>query len=148
MAFSRKQIQRGDTPSVAAGANGSSFLFFPRAVRIRRYFAVPGVAEASDAAKEAKVEFINRGTNGAGATVLATLTNLTGAVAGLTLAKAAWVAGQGNALDTEARPGTPTQAQNSTDAIAAGSVIEVKLTKAALTATGAMVGGVEFVESD
>lgn len=135
MTFSRWQALQGDIPSTAASANNSTYFFFPRAFRVTKYAAVPSAAEASHASQESKVEFIYKGTDGATTTVLCTLTNLSGATAGITLVKGAWVAHDELKLDTENRTATATAAQNVTDAIPANGVIQVKNTKAAGTTT-------------
>lgn len=138
MTFSRWQVMQADIASTAASNNASTYFYFPRAFRITKYAAVPSAAEALHATQESKVEFIYKGLDGATTTVLCTLTNSSAATAGITLVKAAWVAHDALQLDAEARTATATAAQNVTDAIPAGGVVQVKNTKAAGTTTSAL----------
>jgi hypothetical protein len=148
--FPRNDIVTDNIGSVAASANASTFFYFPRPVRIKRYAAVPSAAQASHASQESKVEFINRGADGSGSAVLATLTNLSGATASSTLVKGGWAAGDALELNAEDRSHnglTPTAAQNSADSLPAGTVVEARNTKAAGTATSNVVAVLEFTES-
>lgn len=146
--FARTQIR--DATVQALAASGSSVLefYFPRAVRIKRYFAVPSVAEAAHATQALTVTFVNASTDGAGSTTLALLTNDTDDADAVTVESGAWVAHDAKELNTENRPGSPTNAQNEADEIAAGTVIKVTVAKAAGTTTGNVLVGIEYIDSD
>jgi hypothetical protein len=130
-----KQIQ---TSALAASASYVGFLYFPRAVRIAGYWAVPSVAQVAHATATLDVTFTNRGTDGLGTTVLAVITNDSDLANSATRKNSAFVAKDAVVLDTGARPDGSTTMY---DAIAAGSVVEVTIAKGAGTATGDVVAG-------
>lgn len=146
--FARPQIQTLVAQAIAASSSSVLEFYLPRASRIKRYFAVPSVAEAADASKVLDCTFVNAGTDGSGATTLAILTNDSDLADSTTRESGAWVAHDMKELKTEDRPGSPTHAQNSADEIAAGSVIKCTVAKAASTATGNVIVGIEYDESD
>jgi hypothetical protein len=133
--------------SFAAAASGVANIYFPRAFRVIRYYGVANVAEAAHATQVLDITFVNKGVGGAGATTLAVLTNDTDLADSITRKSSAWVANVAKEILTQARPGTPTNAQNVWDSIAAGEVIQVTAAKAAGTATGYVTAGIEGVES-
>lgn len=144
------QLEQTQSELVAAlAASGSSVIefYFRRPVRIKAYWAIPSVAEAADAAKVLNCTFVNAGTDGSGSTTLAVLTNDSGLADSTTRKSSAWVAHKVKQIDTENRPGTPTNAQNSNDSIAAGSVVKCTVAKAASTATGNVIVGIDYVVS-
>jgi hypothetical protein len=126
---------------MAATDSDVLYFHFPHPVRVVRYFATPGVSEAADATKAVVVVFQD------GATTLATLTNDTDTADDIDTDSAAWVQHTTREINTEDRPGSPTPAENTPDAIAAGHTIKVTVTKAAGTATGFMSVGMEVKRS-
>jgi hypothetical protein len=143
----RSTFREAHIPSFAAAASAKVAFYFPRAARVLRYFAVPEVAEAAHATQVLDATFVNKGTAGAGATTLCVLTNDSDLAASTTRVSSAWVANDAKELDTQNRPGSPTHVQNTADSIAAGEVIECTAAKAAGTQTGALLVGMEVVES-
>jgi len=125
--------------ALAAGATSLDLIFFPKAARIEQYWAAGFVAEAAHASQAVTVTFTNRGTDGLGSTVLATITNDTDLPNTATRKNGAYVAKVFQKLLTGARPDG---SGGSYDAIAAGSSIEVSIGKAAGTATGDVYAGV------
>jgi len=147
MAFSRTQQMQATIAINTAGTNTVDFSF-PRAARIKRYFSVPSVAQAAHATIVVTATFTNKGTDGLGTTELAVLTNDSDLADTITRESGAWVADDEKAIDTEARPGSPMNAQNVADAIAAGSVVQVALLGAGVTPiAGFHTVGIEYVES-
>lgn len=133
----------------AIAASGSSVLdfSFPYPVRIVRYWAIASVAEAAHATQVLDCTFVNAGTTGGGSTALAVLTNDSDLADSTTRKSSAWVAGDVKELLTGARPGSPTYAQNVYDAIADGEVVKCTVAKAASTATGNVIVGVDYLPS-
>ena len=143
----RSTFREQHVPSFAASASAICRFYFPRATRVKRYYAVPEVAEAAHATQVLAVTFVNKGTAGAGSTTLAVLTNDSDLADSTTRQSGAWVANDALELDTENRPGSPTHLENTADSIAAGEVVEATAAKAAGTATGSLTVGMEVVES-
>lgn len=140
---------------VAALAASNNFIgefYFPWPAAVVRYFATPSVAEAAHASQELKVVWVNAGAvDGTGSTVLATITNLSGATAGATLNKLAggWVAHKGEELCTIARPTlASSSALNIYDKLIALNVVKCTVTKAAGTTTGNVIAGIEYVRTN
>jgi hypothetical protein len=147
MAFSRVEIQSNFVQLNAGGAVISEF-YFPRGARIKRYFAVPSVAQAAHSTIVDDVVFVNAGAVGDGTTVLATLTNDSDIAATIAIKEGAWVAHHATELITENRPASPTALQNDADVIAVGGVIKATLTGAGTTPTANWFTiGVEYVIS-
>jgi hypothetical protein len=146
--FRRSQVVSQPLAINTAGATPAAEFYFPRAVRILRYFDVPNVAQAAHATITVTAVFTNAGTDGAGSTVLATLTNATGTANTTKIKSAAWVAHDALEINTEARPVSAVDTDNA-DEIAAGSVIKVVITGAGSTPTASVHHiGIEFIESD
>lgn len=143
----RPMIQQVLVTALAASASSIVEFAFPRPVRITRYFATPSVAEAAHATQVLDCTFVNAGLTGGGSAALAILTNDTDLADSTVRKSSAWVAHDIKELNTEARPGSPTSAQNVRDAIAAGEVVKCTVAKAAGTATGNVNVGIEYVES-
>lgn len=146
MAFSRNKEQTHMVLALAATQSAEVLFYLPTASRIKRYFAVPSVAEAADAAKVLDVTFVNEGTDGSGTDTLAVLTNDSDLDSDLTRVSGAWAAHTVKALNTEDRP-TGGATTNVADEIEAGSTIKCTVAKAADTATGNVLVGIEYVES-
>lgn len=146
--FERSKLQVQTVQALAASASSVVEFYFPRAVRIQRYFAVPSVAEAGHATQVLDCTFVNASTDGAGSTTLAILTNDTDLADSTTREQGAWVAHDAKELVTEDRPAGGTVTTNVMDEIAAGSVIKCTVAKAAGTTTGNVFVGIEYVESD
>ena len=148
MSFSVAPLHQTQTVQALAASTSSILEFyFARAARIKRYWAVPSVAEAAHATQVLDVTFVNAGTAGAGSTTLAVLTNDSDLADSITRKSSAWVAHDAKEIDTEARPGSPTNAENVADAIAAGEVVKATVAKAAGTTTGNVLVGIEYVWS-
>ncbi len=148
MAFSRDKTVTQVAQAIAASGSSILEFYFDKAVRIKRYWAVSSVAEAAHATQASDVTFVNAGTDGSGSTELAILTNDSDLADSTVRESGAWVAHDVKVLDCENRPGSPTNAQNTADEIAAGTVIKATHAKAAGTATGNMLVGIDYVESD
>jgi hypothetical protein len=148
MAFSRSKIVTQVAQAIAASGSSVLEFYFPKAVRIRRYFGISSVAEAAHSTQASDLTFVNAGTDGSGTTELAILTNDSDLADSTVRESGAWVAHDAKEVDCEARPGSPTNAQNVQDEIAAGTVIKVTHAKASGTTTGNMIAGIEYVESD
>lgn len=132
--------------ALAASGTVNHYAYFKRAARIKNYWAVPSVAEASHATQALTVTFTNKGGAGAGSTVLATLTNDTDLADTTTREQGAWAAHVVKQLDAENRPGG-TALTNNADSVAAGDVVQITIAKAAGTATGDVTAGMDYVES-
>lgn len=146
--FRTRKIRDASIAINTAGTVTVEF-YFPNAARILRYFDVPAVAQAAHATIVVTTEFINASTDGSGSTVLATLTNDTDLADSTVRKSSAWVAHDAKEINCESRPGSPTNAQNEADEIAAGTVIKVNITGAGSTPTAAVhCVGIEYVESD
>lgn len=140
---------RDSTLAINTGGTVYHNFYFPKAVRIKRYFATPQAAQAAHSTIVVSVTFINKGTAGAGSTTLALLTNDSDDSDDTTTEVGAWAAYDAKEINTEDRPGSPTNAENSADEIAAGSVVTVEVTGAGSTPSANwFTVGVEFVESD
>lgn len=145
----QRVMQTANVASFAASASALAYFYFPRPARILRYFAVPGVAEAAHATQVLDATFVSKGTDGAGSTTLAVLTNDSDLADSATRESGAWVAFDVKELLTEARPSLDADDPlNVRDEIAANTVILCTLAKAAGTTTGAAMCGIEFVWSD
>jgi hypothetical protein len=146
MAFSRPQIQTCFVQLNTAGAVISEF-FFPRGARIKRYFAIPSVAQAAHSTITDEIVFVNAGTDGSGSTTLATLTNDSDTAATTKIKEGAWVAHDALEINTESRP-VSAAATDVADLIAIGGVVKATLTGAGTTPTANWFTiGVEYVES-
>lgn len=145
--FQRTQTMTETVQALAASASSILEFYFPKAVRIKRYWAVPSVAEAAHATQVLDCTFVNAGTDGSGSTTLAVLTNDSDLADSTTRKSSAWVAHDAKEIDTENRPGSPTWAQNQADSIAAGSVVKCTVAKAAGTTTGNVLVGIDYVHS-
>lgn len=146
--FPTTQNQSQLVSALAASASSVLEFYFPKAVRVSRYWAVPSVAEAAHATQVLDCTFVNAGTDGSGSTTLAILTNDSDLADSTTRESGAWVAHDAKELITENRPGTPTSVQNTADAILAGEVIKCTVAKAAGTTTGNVIVGIDYIESD
>jgi hypothetical protein len=144
MAVRETEIMTMHVANLAASANDVLQFHFPWPARIVRYFAVPSVGEAAHSTQALDCTFVNEGTDGTGTATLAVLTNDSDLADTTTRESGAWVANVVKELKTEARPATPTNAQNSHDEIAAGSTIACTVAKAAGTTTGDVTVGIEF----
>lgn len=146
--YERPRVQQGQFALNTAGTVITGF-YFPKASRIKRYFAIPTLADqAAHATIVDTVTFTNRGADGAGTTVLAILTNDSDLANSTTRKSAAWVRYDALEINTEARP-VSADATNVADEIAAGSFISVDLLGAGTTPTANnFIMGVEYVESD
>lgn len=133
--------------ALAASASSVIEFAFSGPVRIIRYWAVPSVAEAAHATQVLDCTFVNAGVSGGGSAALAVLTNDSDLADSITRKSSAWVAHDVKELLTGARPGSPTYAQNAYDAIADGEVVKCTVAKAAGTATGNVIVGVDYVPS-
>jgi len=147
MAFSRTKVQSLLVSALAASGSSVIEFYFPRDARIVRYFAVPSVAEAAHATQVLDCTFVNAGTGGAGSTTLAVLTNDSDLADSTTRKSSAWVAHDAKEILTSARP-VSAEATNVFDEIAAGSVVKCTVAKAASTATGNVIVGIEYIDSD
>lgn len=149
MAFSRNEIQSHLVTVDDNGAVGAvAEFYFPRGARIKRYFAVPTVAQAAHSTIVVEIVFTNAALDGSGSTTLATLTNDSDTADTTKIQSAAWVAHDALEINTEDRPGSPTAAENAADLIAAGSVIKAVMTGAGTTPSAQQILiGVEYVES-
>lgn len=145
--FALEATQSVVAQAIAASASSVVEFYFPRPVRIKRYWAVPSVAEAAHATQVLDCTFVNGGTGGGGSTGLAVLTNDTDLADSTTRKSSAWVANDAKEILTEARPGSPTALQNTADSIAAGEVVKCTVAKAAGTATGNVIVGIDYVYS-
>lgn len=141
------KIQTATVAALAATQSSVLEFYFPMAVRIKRYFAAPSVAEAAHATQVLDCTFVNAGTDGSGSTTLAVLTNDSDLADSTTRESGAWVAHDAKELNTENRPGGAAST-NVADEIAAGSVIKCTVAKAAGATTGNVFVGIEYVESD
>lgn len=148
MAFSRAELVQATAQAIAASGSSILEFYFPRAVRIKRYFATPSVAEAAHATQVLDCTFVNAGTDGSGSTTLAVLTNDSDLADSTTRKSSAWVAHDAKEVNTEDRPGSPGNTDNVADEIAAGTVIKCTVAKAAGTTTGNVFVGIEYVISD
>lgn len=146
--FAQTQIQALVAQAIAASGSSVLEFYFPRAVRIKRYFAIPSVAEAAHSTQVLSATFVNAGTSGGGSTTLATLTNDSDESDSTTQKVGAWVAHDAKEVNTEDRPGSPGNDDNVADEIAAGSVVKCTVAKAAGTQTGNVIVGIEYIESD
>lgn len=144
MAVRETEILQGTVQGIAATGAAQVNFYLPHGARIVRYFAVPSVAEAAHSTQVLSVTFTNKGTDGSGSTALAVLTNDSDLADSTTRESGAWVADDVKELVTNNRPGSPTNAQNVHDDIAAGSVIEAAVAKAAGTQTGDVTVGIEY----
>ncbi len=147
MAFSRTKTMEKAADALAASGAYTTGFYFPRDVRITRYYAVPEVAEAAHATQVLSVVFTNEGTDGSGNTVLATLTNDSDLADSTTRKSSAWAAWDAKEINCGARP-VSAEATNVFDEIAAGSVVSCEIAKGAGTATGAVIAGIEYIDSD
>lgn len=148
--FNTSKVQTAMRTINTGGAANPVVFFLPQASRIKRYFAIPQLAaQAAHATITVEVVFTNKSTDGSGSTTLATLTNDTDTADGIATKSAAWVRYDAMEVNTENRPGSPTNAQNEADEIAAGSVIAAVITGAGTTPTAnEFIVGIEYVESD
>lgn len=143
--FSNTPLIRDATLALNTAGTVSHEFYFPRAARIKRYFAVPQAAQAAHATIVDTVTFTDKGVSGAGSTVLATLTNDSDLADSTTRESGAWAAAVVKQVNTEDRPTGGTAATNEADAIAAGSVIEVAVTGAGSTPSANwFTVGIEF----
>jgi hypothetical protein len=142
--YARSQV----ATAAALAASGSSIVefYFPTPVRVKRYWAVPSVAEAAHATQVLDVTFVDAGTAGAGSTTLAVLTNDTDLADSTTRESGAWAAHDAKEVNTEARP-VSAYATDVADYLAAGTVVKVTVAKAAGTATGNVLVGIDYVPS-
>ncbi len=147
--FERSKTVQNQIAIDTGGAVIMAF-FFPKAARIKRYFMLPTLAaQAAHATIVVEGVFMNKSTDGSGSTTLATFTNDSDTADGIATQSGAWVRYDALEIDTENRPGSPTNAQNEADEIAAGSAIIVTITGAGTTPTAnQFVAGMEYVESD
>lgn len=135
---------RDATLALNTGGTVYHEFYFPRAARIKRYFATPQANQAAHASIVDTVTFTNKGTDGSGSAVLATLTNDSDLADSTTRESGAWAAATVKQINTEDRPGGDEET-NEADAIAAGSVIEVAVTGAGTTPTANwFTVGIEF----
>lgn len=146
--YERYKVQTGQFALNTGGAVITGF-YLPKAARITRYFAVPTLAaQAAHATIVVDVVFTDRGTAGAGSTVLATLTNDSDLANSTTRRSAAWVRYDALEINTEDRP-VSAAATNNADEIAAGTFIDATLTGAGTTPTANnFIIGIEYRESD
>lgn len=144
--FGLTQMVIQQAEALAASTSSVLEFYFPKAVRVKRYFAIPSAAEAADATKVLSVTFTDAGTDGAGTTDLAVLTNDTDLADNTTRESGAWAAHVAKELATENRPGG-SAATNEADALDAGTVVKVTVAKAASTAAGNVAVGIEYIES-
>jgi len=146
--FGRSQYKEASFALNAAGTVPANF-YFAKAARIKRYYAVPNVAQAAHATIVDTVTFTNKGTAGAGSTVLAVLTNDSDLADSTTRVSSAWSANVVKELNTEDRPGAFANTTDVADEIAAGAVVLVELLGAGTTPTANFFTvGIEFWESD
>ena len=136
--FDRGWEKQTVAKALAAAGSFVDYFYFPRAVRVIAYFAVPSVAEAAHATQAVAVTFNNRGVDGLGNTVLATITNENDLTNTTTRKVSAFVAKDAIELVTSTRPDG---SNGQYDSIPAGAVVEVGVTKAAGTQTGDVVAG-------
>ena len=135
-------LERSKQMVVSAALNTAGTVpfnfYFPKASRIKRYWAVPNAAQAAHATIVDTVTFTNKGTDGSGSTVLCVLTNDSDLADSTTRESGAWAANVVKELNTE-----------DADEIAAGSVVQAALLGAG-TAPDAnfFTIGIEYVESD
>ena len=132
------------------GGSVTDVIHFPSAVRILSYSALP---QTNDQAAHATivdvVTFTKKSAAGAGSTVLAKLTNDTDDADALAVKSSAWTTLVAKKLNTLARPGSPTPAQNVMDEIGEGESLLITLTGAGTTpAANVFTVGVEYVLSD
>lgn len=146
--FTRNQIQSFTAHGMAASGSAEFDAYFPRKVRIKRYFATSSVDQAASASVVLDATFTNMGTDGSGSTVLAVLTNDSDLADSTTRKSAAWADHVAAVLDTENRPGSPTHEDNTADEIEDGTLIKIAVTKAASATTGDVTVGIEYDESD
>jgi hypothetical protein len=148
MAIRDTQILQGNVDALAASAAYTTQFVLPRKARIKRYYAASEVVEAAHSTQVLNVTYTNKGPLGTGTTVMAVLTNDSDLADAITRESSAWDDHVIKEIDTENRPGSPTNAENSADEIEAGSIIEVEVAKASGTQTGAVTFGIEFIWSD
>lgn len=146
-----QHAERTVSATLALNTAGTVYhmFYFHKAVRVKRYWAVPQAAQAAHSTIVDTVTFTNRSTDGGGSTDKAILTNDSDLADSITRESGAWVAYDAKYVDCENRPGSPTNAENSADEIAAGSVISVAVLGAGTTPDANwFTVGIDFVESD
>lgn len=146
-------LERSKQMVVSAALNAAGTVpfnfYFPKAARIKRYWAVPNVDQAAHASVVDTVTFTNKGTDGSGSTVLCVLTNDSDLADSTTRKSSAWSANVVKELNTEDRPGAFSNTTDVADEIAAGSVVQAALLGAGTTPTANFFTiGIEYVESD